>query len=90
MHATKAGMQLSQQRQELHRRAPTPGFIHPVSFIRFTPRSHPPGLLTRALVGGVYNEKCKGDQGNRARAPFSEDTPIISRARSGPVYRVGW
>ncbi len=43
--------QLSQpQRPELHRRAPTPGFIHSVSFTRSTPQSHPPGLLTHAWV----------------------------------------
>jgi len=38
------------QRLELYRRASTPGFIQPVSFIRSTPKSHPPGLLTRAWV----------------------------------------
>jgi len=38
------------QRPELHHRAPTPGFIHLVSFTRSTPQSHPPGLLTRAWV----------------------------------------
>jgi len=41
---------LQSQRPELHRRAPTLGFIHPVSFTWSTPQSHPPGLLTRAWV----------------------------------------